>query len=517
MSNTGDSALFKSMFDYATVGIVMVNTTGEIIKINPFANDIFGYSDNELIGQKIEVLIPDHARERHVGYRKGYTDQPVPRPMGIGRELAGLHKDGSTFPVEISLSFAIEKDQRVAIAFVSDTSVREEILSSLRQSEKQLQEYSDRLEQKVIERTYKIAESEAKLREAQRMASLGYWEFDLTNKKLITSDVLREIFGLHDNEDVDEDAFLALIHPEDSNMAQDVVQKVIQRGHRREYSYRILTPDGALKYIQGYLEREKDPAKSCVKIFGITQDVTAQKASEVKLAQALTKERELGELKSRFVSMASHEFRTPLTSIMSSTDIIGIHAERLGVNKFDRHLNRIKAQVDNLTSILNDFLSLEKLESGTLDFEPVPTNIPELLRLVVDETVTVKEERARILLSHEGIATANIDPKLIRNILVNLLSNAVKYSPKGGTIDIRSHCNGKQFGMEVEDHGIGIPIQDQQAMFQRFFRASNAESIKGTGLGLNIVKRYLDIMDGTIFFNSEEGKGTTFVVDVPVG
>jgi signal transduction histidine kinase len=250
-------------------------------------------------------------------------------------------------------------------------------------------------------------------------------------------------------------------------------------------------------------------------LFGVTQDVTTYKRAEAQLGNSLTKERELGELKSRFVAMASHEFRTPLTSILSSTDLIELHAEKMDITKFSRHTKRIKSSVDNLTAILNDFLSLEKLETGNVLYTPTALEIPDFFREVIEGIHLSQADRQRISITHRGAATVKLDAQLTRNILINLLSNAVKYAPGDGLITLASNFADRLLTIEVTDQGIGIPAADQRNMFNRFFRASNAESIKGTGLGLNIVKRYLDIMGGSIDFESEEGEGTTFRLRIP--
>lgn len=508
-------ALLQSMFDHATVGIIMANSAGEIVDVNFFANKIFGYSEGELIGKRIEVLVPSAAHSQHVKYRDKYFHHPKPRPMGEGRELFGVKKNGEEFPVEISLSFAIENEERLAIAFVSDTSVRKSMLASLRKNEQELQKYSDRLEQKVMERTRELTASETRLREAQRMANLGYWEYDLTNRTFTISEVLPVIFGLPRSQETEVDAYLSRLHSEDLASAKRMLRSALKSRQRHEYSYRILAQDGSLKYIQGYVEREEEEATGIVKLFGISQDITAYKMAEAQMAQSLQKERELGELKSRFVAMASHEFKTPLTAILSSTDIIDVYAERLQTDKLDRHVKRIRSSVNNLNTILNDFLSLEKLESGSVSYHPRQVDVPVYFAEVLDDILLSGANRQRITLRHTGPAEALLDAQLIRNVLNNLVSNAIKYSAAETPIVIASKRTVEQLQIDVIDQGMGIPLVDQPNMFNRFFRASNAESIKGTGLGLNIVKRYVGIMGGEVSFTSEEGKGTTFTITIP--
>jgi two-component system sensor kinase FixL len=241
------------------------------------------------------------------------------------------------------------------------------------------------------------------------------------------------------------------------------------------------------------------------------------RTKEQEIRTALEKEKELSELKSRFVSMASHEFRTPLSTILSSVSLISRYTESEQQDKRDKHIKRIKSSVRNLTGILNDFLSLSKLEEGKVDNDPAPFQVNELCMEIVDELQGMMKPGQQIQHSSDP---ANIeliqDQRLLRNILFNLLSNAIKYSEEGKMIECSTIIEKDSFYLKIEDHGMGIPKQDQAHLFTRFFRAANATNIQGTGLGLNIVRRYVDMLGGSISFESELGKGTTFHVKIPI-
>ena len=233
--------------------------------------------------------------------------------------------------------------------------------------------------------------------------------------------------------------------------------------------------------------------------------------------KALEKEKELSELKSRFVSMASHEFRTPLSTILSSVSLIGRYAESTDQPKREKHVNRIKSAVRNLTGILNDFLSLSKLEEGKVDNKPEPFLIQELCEDVIDEMQgLLKPGQYFFLSTPPEPVEVTLDRRLIRNILFNLFSNAMKYSSDGKPINCICRVEDGLLLLEVRDEGIGIPEADQAHLFTRFFRAANSTNIQGTGLGLNIVKRYVELMDGSVTFASELGVGTTFTVRLPL-
>ena len=240
------------------------------------------------------------------------------------------------------------------------------------------------------------------------------------------------------------------------------------------------------------------------------------KDREAELEKSLLLERELGELKSRFVSMASHEFRTPLSTVLSSVSLIGRYTESDQQANREKHINRVKSTVAHLTAILNDFLSMNKLEEGRIqtffeDFDPI-----ELFHEVIEEMKTILKPNQQLINLHStnGMLVRS-DRRIIKNTLINLISNAIKYSKENGKINCNISVNEKVLDFSVSDEGIGIPDEDQKHLFDRFFRASNVTNIEGTGLGLNIVKKYLEMLDGEISFVSKLYIGTTFNVSIP--
>lgn len=245
-----------------------------------------------------------------------------------------------------------------------------------------------------------------------------------------------------------------------------------------------------------------------------TQSVLKQREGE--LEQSLVKEKELGELKSRFVSMASHEFRTPLSTILSSVSLIGRYTETAQQENRDKHIQKIKSSVTHLTSILNDFLSMNKLEEGKTKALFEKFDLCDLINEITDELKTIlkKDQTIHTICTFENIII-NSDPKILRNIMFNLISNAIKYSPEGGIIFCNLDRKDNIISFAVTDQGIGIPDDEQKYLFDRFFRASNVTNIEGTGLGLNIVKGYVEILGGHITFESTRYVGTIFTVTIP--
>ena len=392
-------------------GIIIVDEKGRILIANPVAEQIFGYEKDRLSGLDLEILLPPRYRGRHMTFRQGFYDHPEPRRMGFGRDLQALRKDGTEFPVEISLSFTKAKGQLLVMAFISDISQRKKAEAALKRSEEQLLVYAAELEKKVEARTKALNNTIVKLEE----------------------------------------------------------------------------------------------------------EVRERKKAEEEARRAFEKERELNELKSKFVSIASHEFRTPLSAVLSSAALINQYKDKGDVDKVGKHVARIKSSVAHLTSILNDFLSLGKLEEGKIEINREPILIEEFLAEVREElleTLKVGQEIA-VHCSAEGVQI-NSDVRILRNMLFNLISNASKYSDQGKKIFLSCDQQNGKIEFHVRDEGIGIPEEDLKHMFERFFRASNAGNIQGTGLGLNIVKRYAELLNGSVSFTSRYGEGSTFSISLPV-
>ncbi|GAA4322154.1 PAS domain S-box protein [Mucilaginibacter gynuensis] len=241
-----------------------------------------------------------------------------------------------------------------------------------------------------------------------------------------------------------------------------------------------------------------------------------QKAKE-EVSQSLEKEKELGQLKSRFVSMASHEFRTPLSSIQLSAILIERYAEQFNNPNITKHVSKIKSSVNNLTSILNDFLSLERLEAGKVEPQHTAFDIVKFAEEITEEMQLVAKQNQNIIYQHTGTGSmVTLDQVLLKNCIINLIGNAIKYSGEDSFIEFNSEITADSLIVVIKDNGIGIPESDQKHLFEAFFRAHNTGNIPGTGLGLNIVTRYVELMNGKIEFESQVNQGTSFTITFPI-
>ncbi len=394
---------FKAIFQNASLGILVVDQFGSITMVNDFLVKEFGYNGpDDLIGKKMEILIPPRYRNQHVHDRDSFIEHPSTRPMGIGRDLFGISKNGKEIPVEISLSNYSDGDGVFSIAFISDITPRIEAEKILRQQRlqlaamnKEMEALNEELEKKVEARTATLQETMEKL-----------------------------------------------------------------------------------------------------------------EASKDELSKALSKEKDLGDMKSAFVSMASHEFRTPLSTILSSASLLAKYTLTEEQEKRDKHVQRIKSSVLNLNNILNEFLSLGKIEDGKVSMHESLFDIRELVSQQINEMAEIFKAGQEVEYTHTGIPDVLLDEVLFKNILINLLSNAAKFSPENKPIFVATEVKDHELRFSVKDEGMGISKKDQENLFEIFYRASNATNIPGTGLGLHIVAKYVEMMNGKIKLNSVLDKGT---------
>ncbi len=261
------------------------------------------------------------------------------------------------------------------------------------------------------------------------------------------------------------------------------------------------------------IKLEKEVAERTESLENIVQELEQAK-NEV--SQSLLKEQEINQMKTRFVSMASHEFRTPLSSIQLSASLIEHYYDRIDKLKILGHLAKIKSAVGSLTDILNDFLSVERIESGKIVPSATEFDIKALCDDIIEGIKLQAKPNQRINYIHTGSVKVVSDNAMLQHCIINLLSNAVKYSGVDALITLTTDKTAQELSIRVTDNGIGIPADEQQHLFDPFFRASNVSDVSGTGLGLNIVKRYTDLMDGTIKYRSTEKKGTSITLNFPV-
>jgi PAS domain S-box-containing protein len=393
------------------------------------------------------------------------------------------------------------------------------------------------LERRVAERTAELSLRDADLRAAearyralveQTPAVTFTFALDDPHYTSFVSPQIQALTGFTPEEWVghpgDSGLWSKRLHPDDRGRVLDNMARTLESGEDLRVEYRMLAADGRVVWIrdEGRLVRDASGRPVCVQ--GIMLDITERKQAEAAMRKALEQERELGELKSRFVSMTSHEFRTPLATILASAELLEQFAGVWSEEKKRVHLQRIQSTVMNMSRLLEDVLILGRADAGRLEFKPAGLDLVAFCRGLVEELRTIAEPNHWLQFAPGALAAeAQVDAKLLRQILTNLLANAIKYSPAGGAVRLTLSVQAGWATFQVQDEGIGIPEEAQGRLFETFHRANNVGTIPGTGLGLAIVKKAVDLHRGTIAVASQvsrqaggqAGHGTVVTVRLP--
>jgi len=404
-----DRDVFNVLFEAVSEGVVVVDDQQNIVSVNSSVEKMFGYEKDELVEQKLEVLIPKNYHAGHGAHFNGFMKNKEKRQMGNGRDLYGARKNGTIFPLEAGLNPFEIYGKTFVMALVIDITVR-------KQQEQEIYKLNENLEKKVCERTKELSRTVEELKTV--------------------------------NLELDEE------------------------NHKR-------------------LDAEN------------------------KIKDALKKQKELNDLKTKFLSLVSHEFKTPLSGILTSTMLLGKYKLAEQQEKRDKHLETITNKVHYLNNILNDFLSIEILETGKVNYKFHTFKLSKVVDEVIYNGNMLLKEGQRIKYP-EDIDEISLtqDEKTITLALSNLINNAIKYSPENTVIDITITQDKTATTIKIKDQGIGIPKADQKNIFNRYFRAENALLTEGTGIGLNIIKSHLENLGGTITFESEENIGSTFIMKI---
>ena len=399
-----ENGLFDLLTETISEGIVIVNAQQNIVTVNDTLAQLFGYQKEELINRPLKTLIPQKYHHGHHTQVDRFFNDSEKRIMGQGRELFGMRKDGSLFPVEVGLKPFDANGHLCVLAMVIDITLQ-------KKHEQELKNLNNQLEEKVLERTQRLQEI------------------------------------------------------------------VIQ--------------------LENKIEKRKE--------------------AENKIKESLRKERELNDLKTKFLSLVSHEFKTPLSGILSSTSLIGKYQTTEQQDKREKHIKTITSKVKYLNNILDDFLSVERLETGKVNYKVTLFPLSKVINEVIYNANMLLKE-GQFINYPEGIddIEINFDEKVLELVLTNLVNNAIKYSPENTMINLMVEIAKNQLKITVADQGIGIPEKEQKFIFNRYFRAENALLNQGTGIGLNIAKSHLENLGGGITFTSKENKGSSFIVEIPM-
>ncbi|MBW4460982.1 MAG: PAS domain-containing protein [Nodosilinea sp. WJT8-NPBG4] len=349
-------------------------------------------------------------------------------------------------------------------------------------------------------------------------SSGGIWDWDMKTKEVFFSPRWKSILGYADHEIPNHlEEWIRRLHPEDVQRAQHGLAAYLKRDiPTYDLEYRLQHKDGTYRWILSRSVALWDDQGKPYRMAGSHIDITDRKQAEETVEKALQKERELGELKTRFISMASHEFRTPLTSIVLYAELLKNYSHTWDKKEKDEAFQRIQDAVQTMTELMDGVLAIGQVEEAKQAFKPTLIDFSYLVQDVIDQIKLISQTRCNIFFDadSEKIDIA-LDEIIARQILTNLVFNAVKYSLDGG--DVRVSCRHQEGNLilQVQDQGIGIPEENQENIFEPFYRAKNVDYIAGTGLGLAIVKQGVQAHHGTISLESEIGRGTTFTITLP--
>jgi len=475
---------FRLLVEVAPLAILISDENGKITLVNEQAEQLFGYAQAELLGQSVEILVPQGARALHPQHRAAYLAAPAMRRMARGRELFAVRKDGSEFPVEVQLSFT----ENQTGSFIMDITERKQAAAALREQRDFLQLVVDSVPDIILVKD-----------------RAGYFHLVNEGTAKIYGTTPTVMVGQRDADIHDNPAAVTLFRQQDlatmdSGQSLFIPETIIQG---RCYQANLIP----LRNRAGQYDR----------VLMVASDVTERKRAEETLQQAFTREKELSELKSRFVSVASHEFRTPLSTIAVLTETLSAYRYRLTADQIAQRLDKIRDQVAYLNDVVEDVLQLTHIQARQAKFEPVQLDLNALCRSIIDEFQSQPAVAQRLSYSCDTqLPTLKLDKRLMRQIMNNLITNAIKYSVPDKRIVVNVTCTGEVLILQVCDEGIGIPKADLKYLFEPFHRAANVGAISGTGLGLAITKEAVEMHGGVISVESQLGVGTTFTIRIPV-
>ena len=492
-----ERAIFELLSEAISEGVIIVNVQQEVVASNGAANEMFGYAMDELIGKPLQNLIPREYHGTHGQHFEEFTKQPGKRQMGRGRDLHGAKKCGNSFPVEIGLNPITIGDNEYVMALVIDITDR-------KRTEQELKQWSKIFNESLNEIFIFDAET-------LKFVNVNYGAQKNMGYSL---DELRQMTPVDIKPYFDEKGFREVMIPLLEKREEKLKFETI---HQRK--------DGSRYPVEVHLQKSFEDGRNMMVaiILDITerQEYTQNLEKTVenrtaRLKEALLKEKELNELKTKFLSLVSHEFKTPLSGILSSANLLEKYSETEQQDKREKHVKTIKSKVKYLDNILTDFLSVERLESGKVNYKFSNFPLSKVINEVVYDANMMLKDGQRINYPRDIDAIdLNFDEKILELILTNLIGNAIKYSHENSIIDIQVTFK-EALVIDIKDEGIGIPLNEQKYVFNRYFRAGNAVLNQGTGIGLNIVKSHLENLGGSINFTSEENAGSVFTIIIPL-
>ncbi|MDH5607833.1 MAG: PAS domain S-box protein [Cyclobacteriaceae bacterium] len=479
------SHLFKAAFELAPDATIISDSSGEIVMVNAKTEWLLGYSKEELIGNKIEILVPQSARNRHIQHRQKYNTEKSPRQMGSYMDLYAVKKDGSQIPVDISLNYVELDGHRLILSSIRDITRNKDLLK-------------------------KLALSEKRLNEAQSLAKIGNWEMDMETKELYWSDQVYEILGVEQTAQPPEfELFRARVHPDDREEVTRQFEKQITHKTQVDLVHRLLMPNGEIKYVHQRGDINVVNKNKISRSIGTITDISEQKDIENKLRISIHKVESANKELEQFAFIASHDLQEPLRTLESFIELVSNDPRHKSI----KYLHHITSACHHMN----------RLVKGLLDYTRIGKNMtksPVDLNHVLEEVIDMQKEEiliANLEISIEKLPTLTVNRDLISLLFHHLINNAVKFRNKDtdASLEIGTGYQKGQWLFMFRDNGIGIPKKFHEKIFIIFQRLHNRSDIDGTGIGLSHCKKIIDEHGGDIWVESEPDKGSAFYFTLP--
>ncbi|MEM8901542.1 MAG: PAS domain-containing sensor histidine kinase, partial [Bacteroidota bacterium] len=492
---------FTNLLDHLQDGVMWLCTeTFNVKYANPSALSILGYSIDEIVETHFSSY---YSEKRADEYKAFLLDYDFNLEEGITGNFWLKNRGGKEIPVSLSRNIIEVFGNEAQQLIFKDNSDRVDVFEKLREGE------------------IELLKAQQDLLEAQRLGNIGSGVLDIVNGKVDFTDHAKQIWGLTSKEEIKLTDLFRQIHPSDIKTVKKIYKRVISARSEETITIRIKMPNGEEKYLSCNLKPLLTDNFQVHRIFGTSQDITVLKQAETEVRKALDKETQLNELRSHFVAIVSHQYRTPLTIIRSSADLIPMIVGDIGWEKLEdinRYVKKITHEVERMNSLLDEVLSYESIERGGISFSPRPTDcIGWIRRLVSKYHDFLGDGRGIQLQIMSPACSVMMDAKLLEHALGNIMSNALKYSIGDKEPELEVWNEGYNVYFSIRDYGIGIPEKDMQNLFHPFFRASNTKNMDGTGMGLAISKQLIELHLGSISVSNADDKGTKVLISIPSG
>jgi PAS domain S-box-containing protein len=512
MSLRDSEAKFRAFLESASEAIIVTNGNGEIVVFNAKAEELFGYEQTEVLGRTVEFLMPERYHQSHPQHRAAYQAHPSKRSMSKTRNLFAQRKDGTEFPIEAGLSSIQTKDGMFVMTFLTDITERQ-------RAEGEIRRLNESLERRA-------RESETRYQQIVELAEEGIWVIDSEAKTTYVNQAMARMLRLSEAQMLGRPIYEFMDEADYQRAHSNVEHRKQGTGEKHEFKLKAKDGKAVWTYMSTspVLDENGKMLWSCALVY----DITARKQAEEQLRQSSERislaNAELARatrLKDEFLASMSHELRTPLNAILGLSEALQEEVYGELTQRQRKSLATIEQSGKHLLDLINDILDLSKIESGKMELQIAPISVQSLC----ESSLTFVKQQAhqrKIALSFkmaEGVENIEVDERRIRQVLINLLSNAVKFTPEGGEVrlEVEADPEGEILQFNVIDTGIGIAPENLDKLFKPFVQLDSSLSRRysGTGLGLALVRRVVELHGGCVSLESEVGKGSRFTVTLP--